>query len=149
MVGILNNILQTEKELWDWKTKEATPWSAVRKFTVGSIHTYKQDGADRDPEAWHAQQHSAPTPRTGTKRHTGRFKRPKLNTEPYYQRRGTSTPMGTGGFPPHPPHLGVGAGGLITIMPRRPLTICLLEVFLSDEGEGKSWQGTYLALVNS
>lgn len=44
---ILNNILWTEKELWDWKTKCTTPRSTIMKFVVGRLRTGRKDRAGR------------------------------------------------------------------------------------------------------
>ena len=56
---ILNNILWTEKELWDWKTRCITPRSTrslykkYKKLVVGRLHTGRKNRAGRleDPEA--------------------------------------------------------------------------------------------------
>ena len=48
-VGMLKNILPTEKKLWDWKAKQATAWRVI-KFILGTY--ILAEWADNHPEAF-------------------------------------------------------------------------------------------------
>ena len=138
---ILNNILWTEKELWDWKTRCITPRSIRSlykkyKFVVGRLHTGRKNRVGRleDPEALAAALCT-------TKMGTGRFNRNKTETSIWLSsKKHVCTDWNWDFFPPP---TGVSW----------PLTSVLekgtLPVFISDKGKGKNRWGTYRVWAHS